>query len=577
MKAMIDATFVKEAAANRKSGKGVDPFVARDPWLGGQPWEAWNAHQSSTASSSGSATTGQGDTSQALRGKWHPQGEMARAAVGGASDKFHQKQTAVAGHLEHVPAQVFIRGWSNFGENGGITKARTTEIWGAIRAELTQDVERLITHFTMFEPIQRIAIHVMERTGVATHVRDSIQQAVGKLSLQQDGKDLQIVIQKPPEVRKMSGQLSEKQMEIKEFCKTGDEIRPVWSDHSLKGPGGVVLGRIDNNGIWKWSPKNIEKALKVSESSVTDFLAGQSLDWYGGARQNSTFTKVQLRVVNWNIRRLSLAGFEDLHDAVTKSSERLQMDDWDVLCLQEPGMMMPPEHMHKQFKCDRKAGWGASIIVHERFVNRVTFNATGTNWVVVGLDFSDRGWRDVGVVSAHLPPRKLKKELDDSEYYGTIVDYADAVKRLQKQMPTARVMECIDANVELPHLDDMTHTLTGELCNRHGINSRAIELLEHLHENNFRAINTWPCESHATRDEAWTCLGARGEQRLIDYICFEETLPYRVCHKEDVNTDHRAIHTAIPLAQEADLIQHVTFIKEKKRRRKTTETLGARH
>ena len=40
---------------------------------------------------------------------------------------------------------------------------------------------------------------------------------------------------------------------------------------------------------------------------------------------------MQLRVVNWNIRRLSLASFDDLHDAVTKSSERLQMDDWDVL------------------------------------------------------------------------------------------------------------------------------------------------------------------------------------------------------------------------------------------------------
>ena len=243
------------------------------------------------------------------------------------------------------------------------------------------------------------------------------------------------------------------------------------------------------------------------------------------------------------------------------------MDDWDVLCLQVPGMMMPPEHIHKQFKCDRKAGWGASIIVHERFVNRVTFNTTGTIWVVIGLDFSDLGWRDVGEVSAHLPPRKTKKELDDSEYYGTIVEYADAVRRLKKQMPTARFIECIDANVELPHLDDMTHTLTGELCIRHGINSRAIDLLEHLRENKLRAINTWPCEAHATRDNAWTCLGARGEQRLIDYICYEEALPYRVCYKEDVNTDHRAIHTAIQLAQEADLIQHVTFIKEKKRRR----------
>ena len=221
----------------------------------------------------------QGDTSQALRGKWHPQGEMARAVVGGAADKFHQKQTAATGQSEYVTTQVFIRGWSNYGETGGITKARATEIWGAIKAELTQDVERLVTHITMFDPIQRIAIHVMERTGVAIHVRDSIQQAGSKLSLQQGDKDLQIVVQKPPEIRKMNGQLSDKQREIKEFFKTGEDIRPVWSDHNIKGPGGAVLGRFDNNGVWKWSPKNIERALKVAESSVTDFLAGQSLAW----------------------------------------------------------------------------------------------------------------------------------------------------------------------------------------------------------------------------------------------------------------------------------------------------------
>ena len=110
MKAMIDAKVVQEAAANRQAGKGIDPFVTRDPWVGGQSWDAWNSHQSSTVSSSGSATIGQGDTSQSLRGKWHPQGEMARTAVGGAADKFHQKQTAATEHLEHVPTQVFIRG-----------------------------------------------------------------------------------------------------------------------------------------------------------------------------------------------------------------------------------------------------------------------------------------------------------------------------------------------------------------------------------------------------------------------------------------------------------------------------------
>ena len=183
------------------------------------------------------------------------------------------------GSTDFVPTQVFVRGWSNFGDTDGITKGRATDIWNIIKADLTQDVERLIINFTVFDPIQRIAIHVMELPGVATHVRDSIQQVVSKLSLQRDGKDLQIVVQKPPLVRKMNGQMSDKQREIKEYFKTGDEIRPAWSDHCIKGPGGAVLGRIDNQGFWKWSPQNIERALKVGAASVAEFIALQSTDW----------------------------------------------------------------------------------------------------------------------------------------------------------------------------------------------------------------------------------------------------------------------------------------------------------
>ena len=84
----------------------------------------------------------------------------------------------------------------------------------------------------------------------------------------------------------------------------------------------------------------------------------------------------------------------------------MKFDDWDVMCIQEPGLTIPPDNLHKQFKCNRKGGWGASIIVHERFADRVSSNTCGTNWVVIGFDFSDLGWRDIGFVSAHLPPTK---------------------------------------------------------------------------------------------------------------------------------------------------------------------------
>ena len=115
-------------------------------------------------------------------------------------------------------------------------------------------------------------------------------------------------------------------------------------------------------------------------------------------------------MVVWNIRRLSLdAGFESLTQSVKKSSDRLEIDDWDVMCIQEPGSMAPPDHIHKQFKCNRRGGWGASVIVHERFANRVTFNTCGANWVVVGLDFSDLGWRDMGFVSATCHIQKKQR------------------------------------------------------------------------------------------------------------------------------------------------------------------------
>ena len=98
--------------------------------------------------------------------------------------------------------------------------------------------------------------------------------------MQQYGKELQIVIQKPPQIRKMNGQLNDKQREIKEFFDvTSTDIRPVWSDHSIKGPGGAVLGRFDGRGGWKWSGQNIEKSLKVGEAKVLEFLALQSTDF----------------------------------------------------------------------------------------------------------------------------------------------------------------------------------------------------------------------------------------------------------------------------------------------------------
>ena len=136
-------------------------------------------------------------------------------------------------------------------------------------------------------------------------------------------------------------------------------------------------------------------------------------------------------------------------------------------------------------------------------------------------------------------------------------------------MPGVRFCEGIDANVELPNLDDGIHTLTGGLCTNHGTTSRALDFLEHMHKHGVRACNTWPTEAHRDHGSSWTCMGTRKELRLIDYICFETALPYQVCYKEDVNTDHRAIHTSIPLAPVGAVTDHVKCFSRKKRRKES--------
>jgi hypothetical protein len=172
-----------------------------------------------------------------------------------------------------------------------------------------------------------------------------------------------------------------------------------------------------------------------------------------------------MRITNWNIRRLGVEdGFADLEQSLKKTGARLRIDHWDVLCLQEPGnLVLPPTHL--QYKCKRHAGWGTSIIVSEHYCNRVVFNACGKNWVLIGFNFDDLGWPGIGIFSAHLPPQKRKRYLNDAHYRGTLAEIDVDILALRKEIPGFRPSEGVDANVELPNLNDAVFTLTGPICN----------------------------------------------------------------------------------------------------------------
>jgi hypothetical protein len=98
-----------------------------------------------------------------------------------------------------------------------------------------------------------------------------------------------------------------------------------------------------------------------------------------------------------------------------------------------------------------------------------------------------------------------------------------------------------------------------------------LDFLEHLHKHHLRACNTFPNETHHDDDSSWTCLGIRKELRLIDYSCFAEGLSFQIDYKQDVNTDHRSMHTSIPLAVHGAATQEMIVRYKKHTRRQSNK------
>ena len=141
----VDARLKHEAQGLKRESSKTDPFTRRDPWVPG----AWDKYKPTGASSSGSEQQDQGSTSQIPVGKWRPDGAKAKAAVGESAATFQQQQQAAAGSTDFVPSQVFIRGWSNWGDTNGITKTRATEIWIDIKKQLAVEDQRLVINGTV--------------------------------------------------------------------------------------------------------------------------------------------------------------------------------------------------------------------------------------------------------------------------------------------------------------------------------------------------------------------------------------------------------------------------------------------
>jgi hypothetical protein len=232
-----------------------------------------------------------------------------------------------------------------------------------------------------------------------------------------------------------------------------------------------------------------------------------------------------INIVSWNIRRLCAgSGWEELNSTLCESASRTGSNPWDIICIQEQGFLKPCT-THHYVKSTRH--WGAAIIIHEFLADRVTFSKFGCDWALVILNFSDLDMDSLIVVSTHLPPRPNGLIGPDPHYQETLAEVDVAIRSARAFDKRAQLVECHDANVDLPSISDHTHNLTGPLCDS-VVSDRAVDFLEHLDKHGLLALNTFPNDKHMDAANCWTFLNTRGKCRLIDFVCFSRPLTFSI-------------------------------------------------
>jgi hypothetical protein len=178
----------------------MDPFIASDPWMKDRgAWGNWKPGGQTSSSGSSSLPSsagnqGQEDTFQSSWNAWHAADDKGKAAIGAAVEQHQQMQHSLAKSAinnDFIPTQVFVRGWSSFGDPSCISKEKANDIIDRIKAELNVETTRLINSWTMFEPIQRI----VGGPCCSKPCQDMIQQILSARSIKAEGKDLQAVVQ----------------------------------------------------------------------------------------------------------------------------------------------------------------------------------------------------------------------------------------------------------------------------------------------------------------------------------------------------------------------------------------------
>ena len=146
-------------------------------------------------------------------------------------------------------------------------------------------------------------------------------------------------------------------------------------------------------------------------------------------------------------------------------------------------------------------------------------------------------------MSAHLPPDK-----DQHIFERCVAELSRCLTDIKKALGKTKIIMGVDADCEIPVLDDLGLRIAGELATG-TVNERSMVFPELSSTHRLLAANTFPFGAHVDAQNSWTFTGTRGQHRLIDYICCDGTCPYTVNYTTCNNTDHNAIAFDVPLGE----------------------------
>jgi hypothetical protein len=248
--------------------------------------------------------------------------------------------------------------------------------------------------------------------------------------------------------------------------------------------------------------------------------------------------------ISWNVRRIRKSrGWQEFHTCIDQIVARHSGRDatWSFICLQEPGKnSLASARPHVLVKGHRE--WGSAVLVNSVIAHCITHQHLANDWVAVTmkLDANEHA-KPLCVISAHLPPSGDQGAFD--ECLGEIQNFLEGHR---KEHGDFTLVLGIDANVELPVLDDVVHCVSGPLATG-TVNERSMAMLEFMCAQKVVAVNTFPQGVHTDLEHSWTFEGTRKQRRLIDYVCCRDLTHFSVDFEADCNTDHNAIAFDIPL------------------------------